>query len=459
MPTVLKVNLVKMLMVLMLVPGILLTPFTGLFHGIAWAATPDPVELERIPTSSIPPVVAEWVDSVKERQGLHRLNHDGRTWVMVAWGEKPTGGYEVTIEEAERTATGVIVFSVDLSSPEPDALVSQVITYPYDLVAIPETTDPLAADFGSDRELWVPPRTDGIPPVSAKVFLQEPQPGTILDNSVRIKGAAQLFEGTFHVVLEDGHNQLVNQLGTASAGGPEWGVIDMELEFPSPTSAHGLLIIMWQNPEDGSWVEELAVPVRFNNVQQPDNDADPPVFSDVDGHWASSPIKEAVDRGFVNGYPDGSFKPNNPITRAEFLKMLLSALEIDPGQSRGPVSFNDIADHWVAGYVQEGILQGIITVDEYGSSFQPDRNITRLEIATQAVRALDGKGQPSIDAGNLPPFADTTQLDDDAKQYIATAAHLGILKGYPDGTVKPQHFATRAEAVTIVLRMLEVLEK
>lgn len=425
-------------------------------HGDVQAAPPGPVDYERPALSSVPEAVAQWAAAVAKRQGLHQLEHDGKTWVLVAWGSKPTGGYVVTVEGVERIESGVILLSVKLETPEPEAVVSEAITYPADLVAIDQTDDPLAAEFGQVPTSWIIDQSEGTPLVSERVFLQTPAAGSKLGSTVRVKGAAQLFEGTFNVVLEDGHFQLVNQTETASAGGPEWGSIDLELDFPQPSSSHGHLIIMWQDAKDGSWVEELAVPVRFESFGLiGDGDTGEPLaLEDISGHWAESAIEEAVARGFVNGYPDGTFQPEGRVTRAEFLKMMLAALNIEPTVVDGGTPFQDITGHWAQGYVQQAVERAFLQTDEYGSSFGPDRNISRLEMAILSVRAIGWQGSIELHAPKVAAFSDTADLDAKARGYLGASLELGIFQGYPGGTIRPEGESTRAEAVTVVLRAL-----
>lgn len=428
----------------------------GLLSGKAQAAEASPISFDRPLPDAVPDEVKAWVAALKGRQGLHRMDLDSNTWVLVAWGSKPTGGYAVTVENAERTASGVVVFSVELAAPGPGAIVAQAITYPYDLVVIDYTDALLAAEFAGAQ--WLPAQQDGIPLVSRQIFLQEPTAGSKLGRTLRVKGAAQLFEGTFHVVLEDGHKQLLNQLGTASAGGPEWGSIDMELEFPMPTSPNGHLIIMWQDAADGSWVEELAVPISFETFA-PIGNGGPPSFSDIAGHWAQAAITEAVSQGMVNGYPNGTFQPEAQITRAEFIKVLLAALGIEPAGDAAEPAFHDTAEHWARGYVDEAVRRNILKIEDYeDNNFEPDNNITRLEMAIQLVRAWERAADIGRYAGKVSDFTDTSALDALSRGYIGTAVELGILTGYPDGTVRHGNEATRAEAVTVIQRAVAARE-
>lgn len=195
-------------------------------------------------------------------------------------------------------------------------------------------------------------------------------------------------------------------------------------------------------------------------------------FPDTQGHWAQEQIEAAVQSGWVSGYPDGTFRPDATVTRAEFVKMLLSATKMTPEYFRvqwmesknktnlGPL--NDMANHWMTkqGFTDAALGTGIIVVDDYnGHNFRPEKAIARYEIALMADRAL-GLVYPATHEENLDlSFTDKSSIQDWMLGYIKEATDLGILKGYPDGSFGPQKTATRAEAVAIISRVLNEMNK
>lgn len=181
-----------------------------------------------------------------------------------------------------------------------------------------------------------------------------------------------------------------------------------------------------------------------------DNDNDPvkndPVHNDIIGHWAEASIKEMVQKGVISGYPDGTFQPDRNITRAEFVKILIKAFDLQP--QAGKV-FIDTQNHWAKDYIMtangRGIVQGISE-----SYFEPDTPITREQMAIMIVSAADLSGSQN----NLM-FTDKNQISAWALNKVAIAAELKILLGYPDNTFRPQGKTTRAEAVTAILKALK----
>ena len=214
--------------------------------------------------------------------------------------------------------------------------------------------------------------------------------------------------------------------------------------------------------------------------------AAPAGLSDIQGHWAQKEIEEAIDRGWVNGYPDDTFRPEKTISRAEFTKMLLAATKLTPDSEtvqwmkdhasiytrdiHGPhyvvvkpyqASFVDMDQNWLTkqGWTDAAIASGMVVPDDYnGKKFQPTKAIARYEIALMADRAL-GLVQPANRPLTEPlPFTDAADIQDWAKGYVAEAVKAGVIQGYPDGTFGPKKTATRAEAVVMVSRVLEEME-
>lgn len=169
------------------------------------------------------------------------------------------------------------------------------------------------------------------------------------------------------------------------------------------------------------------------------------LLTDIYGHWAENNIRELVAKNIIDGYPDGTFKPENIITRAEFVSILVKAFELEP-QSGKP--FADTSGHWgkdiIATAASHGIVEGY---DE--NNFGPDDAITREQMAVIIVKAA-----------RLTPvtaqlsFLDSSSVSGWAQQAMATAVQNGIISGYSDNTVRPQGKATRAEAVAVVVNAL-----
>ena len=204
-------------------------------------------------------------------------------------------------------------------------------------------------------------------------------------------------------------------------------------------------------------------------------------LSDLEGHWAQKEVEAAVASGWVDGYPDGSFKPEKSITRAEFTKMLLDAIHLTPDSETvawmkenaltddiwgNPTEYTpklyDMSGHWLTsqGWLDAALYSGMVVPDDYnGKNFRPEKAIARYEIALMTDRAL-GLVYPANQPveGELP-FTDKEEILDWMKGYVNESVKAGVLKGYPDGSFQPNKTSTRAEAVVMIQRMLEEMEE
>ena len=173
-------------------------------------------------------------------------------------------------------------------------------------------------------------------------------------------------------------------------------------------------------------------------------------FTDVLEHWAANEIADMFEKGIVKGVSDTLFMPDREITRAEFAVLAVRSLglpEVDYRQEFTDVS----ADDWYAAYIQTAYDAGLINGDE--GAFRPNDNITRAELAVITSRMCK-----EVEQSRSVVFTDEDDFADWAKPYIVRAAELGIVKGMEDGAFKAEKYSTRAEAVVMLSRVLNLLE-
>ncbi|MCM3038363.1 family 10 glycosylhydrolase [Paenibacillus motobuensis] len=196
---------------------------------------------------------------------------------------------------------------------------------------------------------------------------------------------------------------------------------------------------------------------NINNNQDPGRDSseEPPnvTLSDISGHWAEISIQQAVQQKWINGYNDGMFRPNQPVNREQFAVMLSRALKLEG--SGTDVSFAD-ADKiaaWARPHIAR-VLESSIINGYQDHTFRPNQQINRAEMAAMIVRALGIEPDSKADL----PFSDANKIPAWASPYVAAAYHAGIIQGRSNQAFAPKENATRAEAVIMILRMLQYME-
>ncbi|WP_248927866.1 S-layer homology domain-containing protein [Paenibacillus hamazuiensis] len=179
-------------------------------------------------------------------------------------------------------------------------------------------------------------------------------------------------------------------------------------------------------------------------------------FDDIKGHWAQSYVELLANKLVVDGMTDSEFAPDRNISRAEFAALVVRALGLTQGGYSG--SFKDVdAGAWYASVVGAAVNAKLIEGYEDGS-FRPDAQITREELGAMVVRALDYAGaKPELSADDqsamLGKFKDADRIVW-AQKELATAIKAGIIDGMTDDTIGSNLQATRAQSATMLKRLL-----
>lgn len=180
-------------------------------------------------------------------------------------------------------------------------------------------------------------------------------------------------------------------------------------------------------------------------------------LEDAKYSWAHDDIGALAELGAVLGYPDGTFKPNQPIT-AELAAILSRALDLEAGGGED-VPYTDIKDHWAEGYIASLSSEQLLSFVD-GESFEPDRQVVRSEIVQIMMQVIPvdekfGSLLKDIDSS----FVDVTP-DDELFKKVEAAERLGIIPIHFGVAFEPNRPVTRAEAASMVRRLisLNVLE-
>ncbi len=161
-------------------------------------------------------------------------------------------------------------------------------------------------------------------------------------------------------------------------------------------------------------------------------------YSDVDDVDLQNDLQRLSDMNIIGGYEDGTFKPNNNITRAEFCKIIMSTIIVDSACSNDHV-FKDISNHWAKEYIAIAAYYNIIN-GVTSTTFAPEDNITYEQAIKMIVAAL-GYNEEAISKGGYP------------EGYIEVACELGILN---DLKVERTRKATRANIAKIVSNAIDI---
>ncbi len=173
------------------------------------------------------------------------------------------------------------------------------------------------------------------------------------------------------------------------------------------------------------------------------------IFPDITSHWAEEVIIKWAARGIVKGVPDGSFRPDASITRAEFVTIIDSVMNF---VNKSDEQFIDVpSNEWYADKVAKSVAAGV-TVGIGNNMFGPSNNITRQEAAVMLYRAfnIQVENQSASDK-----FVDSNQIALWAKDAVDALVQNKYILGRPGNRFAPNENITRAEALKIIDNILD----
>ena len=176
----------------------------------------------------------------------------------------------------------------------------------------------------------------------------------------------------------------------------------------------------------------------------------PQSFWDVPkDHWAFEYIAELTNRGVISGYEDGSYRPNNTVTRAEWAKIMVLAAGLPTSDNN--VYFTDMQNHWANIYVNTAKNYLAAYTD---GTFKPDQAAVREDVTVSLVK-LKGYDINNVDYSYLSQFKDTNSISNSLKAYVAVAIQNNLISGFDDNTFRGQDTLTRAEAATLLWKAFQ----
>lgn len=183
-------------------------------------------------------------------------------------------------------------------------------------------------------------------------------------------------------------------------------------------------------------------------------------MNDMTNHWAASYIHRLEGMNVAVGYPDGSFRPEQTVTRLEFAKLLTSALGLEAASGNTNFSDNGDIPSWARPHVAAAVEAGLILgYEEAGTtSFMGMRTVTRAEAAVMTARALQlSEADVGSLTSNAPELKDASDIPNWVKPSVDETLSAGILSVYADGAFRGDQATTRGEAAAMVYRVLAAL--
>jgi hypothetical protein len=178
-------------------------------------------------------------------------------------------------------------------------------------------------------------------------------------------------------------------------------------------------------------------------------------------HWAYPQIEILTEQGVIVGYPDGTFKPDENVTRAEFASMAIKALGQEHTTVAQPVNFTDIdPTFWAYDAIQKSLYFDLISCPPEGQAFRPNDTVTRAESISVAVNALTTEQISTLKAKEVlsKKFADVNEVPEWFLVPAGKAEILDMLVTAPSAykaRIEAERPATRAEVAAILYNMME----
>lgn len=176
-------------------------------------------------------------------------------------------------------------------------------------------------------------------------------------------------------------------------------------------------------------------------------------FSDIQGHWAQSVIESLASRDVVRGFPDGTFRPDLTVTRAQFAAIVRQAFQVQP--VRTSVQFSDVStNYWAYSAIDEAYRSGFVSTTS-NNLFRPEQGISRDQALVGLVNGLKLTSETTSADILETYFEDAAQVSAATRNDLAIATEKRLVASYPNvRALNPQQLATRAEVATFIYQAL-----
>ncbi|AKG20529.1 S-layer homology domain-containing protein [Calothrix sp. 336/3] len=189
-------------------------------------------------------------------------------------------------------------------------------------------------------------------------------------------------------------------------------------------------------------------PVFSPYIVTPDQDISS--FTDLTGHWAEPFIRALASMNITRGFTDGSYRPDTPMSRADYANIVATAL--NPSPKRPGVEFSDVPQSfWAYRAIQQAARGGFVGGFS-DRTFRPQQNVQRLQVI---VSLVNGLSLPPAANTTVLTYSDSTNIPESVRTVVATATIQRIVVNYPDiKQIQPTKEATRGEVAAMIYQAL-----
>ena len=256
------------------------------------------------------------------------------------------------------------------------------------------------------------------------------------------------------VILKDRKGQPTVDLGTTASPGQNIFQNNKQTDI---NNASGVTVVAIGNQVDPKRVQgsvNLVQPTSpITSPSTPTTPTTQVAFKDVpNNYWAQTFIQELASRNIIKGFPDGSFRPNDPVTRAQFAALLSQAM--NKSTIRSSATFTDVAsNNWAATAIQKAYTTGFMS-GYSATTFRPNENISRVQILVSLANGLGYAPTKPIDT-TLQVFSDANAIPAYARNSVGAATENRMVVNYPNlKLLNPNQPATRAEVAAFIYQAL-----
>ena len=298
---------------------------------------------------------------------------------------------------------------------------------------------------------------------SGTVYGETPRTGTIYIDQITATASGTPDTEAPQITLTAGGDTLTAAVSDAVDGilpqssiSVTWDGADQTFTYDSDTGALSTTLISDGRPHRITvTVRDASGNIGRASYDVPTSDDWAPSFTDTQDYWAAAYVDFLYNAGITTGYDDGTFRPNDNISRQQFAVMLFRYLGLDGSQYESvtlpfadTASIGDYALTAVKALYTEGIVNGSTGADGR-LYFNPGSSLTRAQAA-----AMIGRTQEKGYASTELTFSDAASIPSYAASYIQSMVAQGIIGGYSDGTFRPGSNITRGQMAKILYNLL-----